>query len=100
VVVTHEVTSAARDRLPELAAELRDTVGREFGVPVSAVLLLRPGAVLRTTSGKIRRTAMRELFHEGGLAALYQHPPAPQDPLAPASRPSPGTRKRGLSWSL
>jgi acyl-CoA synthetase (AMP-forming)/AMP-acid ligase II len=71
VIVTHEVTNAARGRLPELAAELRDTVGREFGVPAAAVLLLRPGAVLRTTSGKIRRTAMRELFHEGRLPALY-----------------------------
>lgn len=84
VIVTHEVTNAARDRLPELAAELRHTVGREFGVQVSAVLLLRPGAVLRTTSGKIRRSAMRQMFHEGQLTALYQHPPAPQDTLAPA----------------
>ena len=82
VVVTHEVTNAARDRLPELSVELRRTVGRRFGVQVSAVLLLRPGAVLRTTSGKIRRSAMRELFHEGKLAAIYQDPPAPQNPLA------------------
>lgn len=84
VIVTHEVTNVAPDRLPELAAELRHTVGREFGVQVSAVLLLRPGAVLRTTSGKIRRSAMRQMFHEGQLAALYQHPPAPQDTLAHA----------------
>ncbi|MFI1996538.1 fatty acyl-AMP ligase [Actinoplanes sp. NPDC020271] len=85
VIVTHEVTNVARDRLPELAAELRHTVGREFGVQVSTVVLLRPGAVLRTTSGKIRRSAMRELFHEGRLAALYQHPPVPQDTL-PSTR--------------
>nr|AGS49774.1 long-chain-fatty-acid--CoA ligase [uncultured bacterium esnapd15] len=85
VVVTHEVTNAARNRLPELAAALRHTVEREFGFPVSAVLLLRPGAVLRTTSGKIRRSAMRQLFHEGKLAALYQHSSAPQDPFAYAS---------------
>lgn len=84
VVVTHEVTNAARDRLPALAAELRHTVGREFGVQVSAVLLLRPGMVLRTTSGKVRRSAMRKQFHEGQLAALYSHPPQPRDTLPAA----------------
>nr|CAG15025.1 Acyl-CoA synthase [Actinoplanes teichomyceticus] len=97
VVVTHEVTNAARDRLPELAAGLRHTVGRAFGVEVSAVLLLRPGAVLRTTSGKIRRSAMRELFHEGKLTALYQHPPAPREPLPYVGDPSPATRVTSLS---
>jgi acyl-CoA synthetase (AMP-forming)/AMP-acid ligase II len=72
VIVTHEVTGAARKRLPELAAELRHTVAREFGVTVDAVLLLRPGAVLRTTSGKIRRSAMRERFLAGRLNALHR----------------------------
>jgi acyl-CoA synthetase (AMP-forming)/AMP-acid ligase II len=73
VVVAHEVARAvAQDRLPALAAEMRHTVGREFGVQVAAVLLLRPGAVLRTTSGKVRRSAMRKLFCEGQLTALYR----------------------------
>lgn len=74
VVVAHEVTNVSADRMPALAAELRHTVGREFGVQVATVVLLRPGAVLRTTSGKVRRSAMRELFHEGKLTALYRHP--------------------------
>ncbi|MBE1530657.1 fatty acyl-AMP ligase [Actinomadura algeriensis] len=72
VVVTHEVAGVPDERLPALAAELRHTVGREFGVGVTAVALLKPGTVLRTTSGKIRRSAMRELFHGGLLTALYQ----------------------------
>jgi acyl-CoA synthetase (AMP-forming)/AMP-acid ligase II len=74
VVVTYEVANVAHDRLPALAAEVRHTVGREFGVQVSAVLLLRPGGVQRTTSGKVQRSAMRRLYHEGQLAALYRHP--------------------------
>ncbi|GAA1784454.1 fatty acyl-AMP ligase [Luedemannella flava] len=77
VVVAFEVTRAAHDRLPALAAEVRHTVGREFGVQVAAVLLLRPGTVQRTTSGKVQRSAMRTLFGEGRIAALYQDPPAP-----------------------
>ncbi|MFI0371291.1 fatty acyl-AMP ligase [Actinomadura sp. 1N219] len=72
VVVTHEVAGVPADRLPALAAEIRHTVGREFGVGVAAVALLKPGSVPRTTSGKVRRSAMRDLFHEGRLTPLYQ----------------------------
>jgi acyl-CoA synthetase (AMP-forming)/AMP-acid ligase II len=75
VVVAHEVVpNLARDRLPALAAEMRHTVGREFGVQVATVLLLRPGGVLRTTSGKVRRSAMRKMFCDGQLTALYESP--------------------------
>jgi len=72
VVVTHEVAGVRADRMPALAAEIRHTVGREFGVRVTTVALLKPGTVLRTTSGKVRRSAMRDLFHEGRLAPIYQ----------------------------
>ena len=57
--------------LPSLSARLRDTVLREVGVAVS-VVLVRPGAVERTTSGKIRRTAMRRSFVEGRLEPLHE----------------------------
>jgi acyl-CoA synthetase (AMP-forming)/AMP-acid ligase II len=77
VVVAHEVVpTVPRDRLPALAAEMRHTIGREFGVQVATVLLLRPGTVLRTTSGKVQRSAMRQLFCEGKLTALYRTPVA------------------------
>ncbi|MGI5163180.1 fatty acyl-AMP ligase [Spirillospora sp. CA-253888] len=75
IVVTHEVTRVPSDRFPGLATEIRRTVGREFGVRVGTVALLRPGSVPRTTSGKVRRSAMRDLFHEGRLTALYQDAP-------------------------
>ncbi|GAA3348520.1 fatty acyl-AMP ligase [Amorphoplanes nipponensis] len=68
LVVTHEVRGISDpDRLRTLAGAMRLTVAREFGVPSAAVLLLRPGAVARTTSGKIQRSAMRELFETGAL---------------------------------
>lgn len=74
VVVTHEVTGVPADRLPALAAEIRHTVGREFGISVATVALVKPGTVLRTTSGKVRRSAMRDLFRQGGLVSLHQDP--------------------------
>ncbi|BCJ69485.1 fatty acyl-AMP ligase [Polymorphospora rubra] len=89
IVVTHEVTKVSTERLPVLAAEIRQTVAREFGVHAGTVLLLRPGAVSRTTSGKVRRSAMRELFRTGALSSVYRDPhpvgashPAPALPSA------------------
>ncbi|MEV4943145.1 fatty acyl-AMP ligase [Streptomyces zaomyceticus] len=72
LVVTHEVRGIKEEeRLRALAADMRLTVAREFGAPVGAVLLLRPGGVRRTTSGKIQRSAMRELFRAGALEPTY-----------------------------
>ncbi|GIG92120.1 fatty acyl-AMP ligase [Plantactinospora endophytica] len=72
LVVVHEVTDP-RDRpgLARLAGEIRHTVAREFGVGACAVILLRRGGVRRTTSGKIERTAMRELVRNGELTAEH-----------------------------
>ncbi|MGP3924197.1 fatty acyl-AMP ligase [Streptomyces sp. 8N616] len=72
LVVTQEVRGLKDpDRLRELTADLRLTVAREFGAPVGAVLLLRPGGVQRTTSGKVQRSAMRELFRGGELKPVF-----------------------------
>ena len=84
VVVAHEVAGLPEERLRALAARIRHTVGREFGVGVGTVALLRPGTVLRTTSGKVRRSAMRDLFRDGGLTSLYQDPTTVRPVSAPA----------------
>ncbi|OSZ55780.1 hypothetical protein OQI_36565, partial [Streptomyces pharetrae CZA14] len=72
LVVTHEVTGRpAEEVLRRLADGIKETVDREFGVPVGGVALLRRGAVRRTTSGKIQRVAMRGLFLDGELSPLH-----------------------------
>ncbi|RSS32085.1 fatty acyl-AMP ligase, partial [Streptomyces sp. WAC08241] len=44
LVVTHEIRGVKEEeRLRRIAADMRLTVAREFGAPVGAVLLLRPG---------------------------------------------------------
>ncbi|HET7505109.1 MAG TPA: fatty acyl-AMP ligase [Kofleriaceae bacterium] len=73
VVVTHELAGKhPEERMRELAFAIKSTVSREFGVRVAGVVLLRPGAVERTTSGKIRRAAMRERFLANELDALHE----------------------------
>ncbi|WP_210586544.1 fatty acyl-AMP ligase [Streptomyces sp. GESEQ-35] len=58
--------------LHKVATAVQHTLGREFALPVGSVLLVRPGAVRRTTSGKVRRRAMRELFLQGEVTPLYE----------------------------
>jgi fatty-acyl-CoA synthase len=54
----------ARDRL---AAAVTERVSMALGVPPDQVALVPPGAVPKTSSGKIRRAETRGLFLEGGL---------------------------------
>ncbi|MFJ8629873.1 fatty acyl-AMP ligase [Streptomyces sp. NPDC093568] len=72
VVVLHEIRGRfGPEELAELAVALRATVQREFGVRTAGLVLLRPGAVRKTTSGKVQRSEMRRLFLEGALTPVY-----------------------------
>lgn len=87
VVVTHELQGKYPDnQLRELAVAIKTTISREFGVRVAGVVLLRTGAVQRTTSGKIRRTAMRELFLANGLDVIHESLEPALHALRPAQR--------------
>ncbi|WP_344445208.1 fatty acyl-AMP ligase [Kitasatospora nipponensis] len=74
VVVVQEVRTTGRDaeaELPALATAVQRCVAEEFDVAAENVLLVRPGTVRRTTSGKLRRTALRQLFLDGGIQPLH-----------------------------
>ncbi|MFF4251894.1 fatty acyl-AMP ligase [Streptomyces sp. NPDC001663] len=58
-------------QLADLAARVHGCLHAEFGTAPGNVLLVRPGTVRRTTSGKIRRTLMRDLYLRGELRPLY-----------------------------
>ncbi|GHH60159.1 fatty acyl-AMP ligase [Kitasatospora indigofera] len=72
LVVVQEVrATAVSTDLPTLLAGIRQLVGKEFNVPAGNVLLVRPGTIRKTTSGKIQRTLMRKLFLDGAITALH-----------------------------
>ncbi|MFF8774149.1 fatty acyl-AMP ligase [Kitasatospora sp. NPDC015120] len=56
----------------ELARRIQEELAGSLGVRLPSVVLLRPGHVHRTTSGKVQRSLMRELFLSGGLKPVHE----------------------------
>ncbi|MFF4246505.1 fatty acyl-AMP ligase [Streptomyces sp. NPDC001822] len=74
VVIVQELRARSRYDvdLAALATAVQRRLGEEYEIRTSAVLLVRPGTVRRTTSGKVERAAMRRLFLRGELTPLHQ----------------------------
>ncbi|MEU6281736.1 fatty acyl-AMP ligase [Streptomyces sp. NPDC047028] len=74
LVLVQEVRGEQLDgpRLRELAQRIQELIGKEFHVPAGNVLLVRPGTVRRTTSGKVQRTLMRREFLAGEVHGEYE----------------------------
>ena len=71
LVVAHEI---ARRRLDTACAReilqcAREAVAQNFDVQLHDLVLLKPRAIPRTTSGKIQRNLCRMLYRQGGLPA-------------------------------
>ncbi|HBL28598.1 MAG TPA: non-ribosomal peptide synthetase, partial [Acidobacteria bacterium] len=69
LVLVQEVSFRGVD-LGEVAAAIRQAIAEEHEVPVARLVLVKPGGVPKTTSGKIQRRECRQLFLSGGLVPL------------------------------
>ncbi|MDC0714166.1 amino acid adenylation domain-containing protein [Stigmatella sp. ncwal1] len=67
LIVAVEVKLHGEERAATVADAIRRAVADHHEVHVHAVALLRPGTILKTTSGKIQRRGCRQLYLEGGL---------------------------------
>ena len=56
----------------EIFTAVRRVVSEVHGLQVVAIVLLREGTLPKTTSGKVQRSATRELFISGRLSAVAQ----------------------------
>ena len=71
VVIQEMRGNKTEEDLEGIALAIRQAVSLEHELPVYAVLLVRPGSVLKTTSGKIQRQACKEAFQAGRFESLY-----------------------------
>jgi acyl-CoA synthetase (AMP-forming)/AMP-acid ligase II len=72
LVVVQEVERAYRNRIAtdELIGHIREAIVSEHEIAPYEIALLRPGALPKTTSGKIQRALSRQLWLAGSLARL------------------------------
>jgi acyl-CoA synthetase (AMP-forming)/AMP-acid ligase II len=72
LVIVQEVERTERHRIiaEQLVRQIREAIVTEHDIVPSDVSLLRPGALPKTTSGKIQRALARQLWLTGGLDRL------------------------------
>jgi len=63
----HAIASIEGGKTEEIAAAVRQAIAGEHEVSVAEVVLIRPETLPRTSSGKVRRRACRDLYVQGGL---------------------------------
>lgn len=91
LVLVHELSREALRTLdaPRLAAAMRQAVRREHEIDVGAIAFVKPGALPRTTSGKLQRSKARDLYLVHSLAMVAEWLAEPQ--------PTPLESRRELS---
>jgi 8-amino-7-oxononanoate synthase len=96
VLVQEVARRGEKDLTPALDA-IRRAVLDEHGLALDAIVLVRSGTILRTSSGKIQRHACRAAFLAGELKALAEHGGLPVDPAGSSAAIRPGAEATGTS---
>ncbi|MDE2058488.1 MAG: AMP-binding protein [candidate division NC10 bacterium] len=65
LVIIAESRETAPERLEEIRTAVLDQMVTVIGLPPDALVITQPGAILKTSSGKIRRSATRETYLRG-----------------------------------
>ena len=69
-VVVVEADTKDGERLATLREEIRSKVGLTLSLPLAEVVFVRRGRIPKTTSGKVQRRQLRELYLDGELDRL------------------------------
>lgn len=72
LVVVQEVGDRKRVDLSEITDSMRESVAERHELQVYAAVLVKPGTIPKTSSGKIQRSACRKEFLEGKLEEVYR----------------------------
>ncbi|HVF55637.1 MAG TPA: amino acid adenylation domain-containing protein, partial [Pyrinomonadaceae bacterium] len=82
LVVAQEVEARQQVEWQEVIGRIREAIAEEFEVQPAAVLLLKPGAVPKTSSGKLQRNASRIKFlgNDWDMVAEWRAPTGDEAP--------------------
>ena len=69
-VLVVETTDRDGEKLAAIGHDIRSAVGRQLSLPVADIVFVRRGKIPKTTSGKVRRRILRDLYLEGRLERL------------------------------
>jgi acyl-CoA synthetase (AMP-forming)/AMP-acid ligase II len=72
LVVVQEVERTYRQRIAEseMVHSVREAIARDHDIAAREIVLIRPGTLPKTTSGKIQRHRTRQMFLTGTLAVV------------------------------
>ncbi|HLO87423.1 MAG TPA: condensation domain-containing protein [Nostocaceae cyanobacterium] len=71
LVIIQELEFRAKPDFEEVVAAIRQAVSQEFAVQVYAVVLIKPGSLPKTSSGKVQRRTTKAQFLSGTLNVIY-----------------------------
>lgn len=72
VVVVHEVSRPKRQDLDAILDDIRRDIFEVHDIVVDRVVLIQPGTLAKTSSGKVQRQACRENFEKGRLSVIHE----------------------------
>lgn len=67
IVAEHKLTQKSQH--PKLIAEITEQVGNAVGIPPDEVILISPGTIPKTSSGKLQRSKCKQLVEQRQLKA-------------------------------
>lgn len=70
LVVVQELEFRAKPNIEEVTSAIRQAITEEHEVQVYGVVLIKPGSIPKTTSGKIQRRACKAEFLDGNLSII------------------------------
>ncbi|MBH8571736.1 amino acid adenylation domain-containing protein [Nostocaceae cyanobacterium CENA369] len=70
LVIVQELEFRAKPNLAEVAIAIRQAITEEHEVQVYGVVLIKPGSIPKTSSGKIQRRATRTQYQNGELNVI------------------------------
>jgi amino acid adenylation domain-containing protein/non-ribosomal peptide synthase protein (TIGR01720 family) len=72
LVVLQELEDRRTTEISSIVERIRARVAEEFEVQPTAILLLKPGSVPKTSSGKVQRAACRQMFLAGAFQPVAE----------------------------